>query len=74
MRIACWLPNATNTHPEYVILFAFPLQQWLHERALMLRSTDIACRVITCLITSEPASPCSKRVQELTLQTVPRIS
>jgi len=33
MRIACWLPKATNSHPEYVILIAFPLQQWLHERA-----------------------------------------
>jgi hypothetical protein len=33
MRFACWIPNATNTHSEYVILIAFPLQQWLHERA-----------------------------------------
>jgi len=22
MRIACWIPKATNTHSEYVILFA----------------------------------------------------
>ena len=29
--IACWVPEATNTHSEYVILIAFPLQQWLHE-------------------------------------------
>ena len=28
MRIACWLPKATNTHSEYVILIALPLQQW----------------------------------------------
>jgi len=27
MRFACWLPQATNTHSEYVILIAFPLQQ-----------------------------------------------
>jgi hypothetical protein len=33
MRIACWMPNATNTRSEYVIRIAFPLQQWLHERA-----------------------------------------
>ena len=33
MRIACWIPQATNTHPEYVILTAFPLQKLLHERA-----------------------------------------
>ena len=32
MHIACWIPKATNTHSEYVILIAFPLQQWLHER------------------------------------------
>jgi len=25
MRIACWLPNATNIKSEYVILIAFPL-------------------------------------------------
>jgi len=45
MRIACWIPKATNTHTkthsEYAILFAFPQQQWLHERASMLRYTYI---------------------------------
>ena len=29
----CMLDKATNTHSEYVILVAFPPQQWLHERA-----------------------------------------
>jgi len=29
LRIACWIPKATNTHSQYVILIAFPLQQWL---------------------------------------------
>ena len=24
MRIACWIPKATNTHSEYVILIDFP--------------------------------------------------
>ena len=24
LRIACWIPNATNTHSNYVILIAFP--------------------------------------------------
>jgi len=34
MRISCWIHKATDTHSEYVlILIAFPLQQWLHERA-----------------------------------------
>ena len=46
MRIACWMPKATDTHSEYVILIAFSLQQWLHERASLLRYTYIACRVI----------------------------
>jgi len=40
MRIACWIPKSTNTQSEYVILIAFPLQQWLNERALMLRDTN----------------------------------
>jgi hypothetical protein len=37
MRIACWITEATNTHSEYVILMAFPRQQWLRERASVLR-------------------------------------
>ena len=45
IRIACWITKATNTHSEYVILIAFPQQQWLHERASMLRYTYIACIV-----------------------------
>ena len=32
-----WITIATNTHSEYVILTAFPRQQWLRERASMLR-------------------------------------
>jgi len=27
MRIACWIPKATNTHSDYVIFIDFPLQQ-----------------------------------------------
>ena len=42
---ACWVPKATNTHSQYAILIVFPLQQWLHERALKLRYTYIACLV-----------------------------
>jgi len=36
-RISCRIPKALNTHSEYAILTAFPLQQWLRERALILR-------------------------------------
>ena len=28
MRIACWITKAANTHSEYVILVASPLQLW----------------------------------------------
>jgi hypothetical protein len=63
MRFACWIPKATNTHSEYVILISFPLQQWLHARASMSRYTysaycvnnvpklcKNACRVAPCAI------------------------
>ena len=42
LRIACWIPKATNTHSQYVILIAFPLLQWLNERTSALRNTYIA--------------------------------
>jgi hypothetical protein len=37
MRVACWVTKATDTHSEYVTHIAFPLQQWLRERASVLR-------------------------------------
>jgi len=35
MRIAGWIPEATDAYSEYMIglCIAFPLQQWLDERA-----------------------------------------
>jgi hypothetical protein len=45
MLIACWILKSTNTHSEYVIRIAFPLQQYLHERAWLLRYRCIACLV-----------------------------
>jgi hypothetical protein len=45
MRFACRVTKAAYTHSEYVILIAFPRQQWLHERALMLRYKCQACLV-----------------------------
>jgi len=47
MRIACWITKATNTHSKYVIIIAFPLQQWLHECASMLSDTYAACFIST---------------------------
>jgi hypothetical protein len=32
-RGACWITRATETHSEYVILVAFPRQQWLCQCA-----------------------------------------
>ena len=49
MRISFGYVRHKNTHTEYVILVAFPLQQWSHERALVLRYTCISCLVITQL-------------------------
>ena len=43
MRVACWIPKATDTHSEYVTLISLPQQQYLHERASILRHTYIAC-------------------------------
>ena len=45
MRIACWIPKATNTRTGCVILNAFPLQQWLNERASILHLKYTACLV-----------------------------
>jgi len=35
MRFACWVPKATQRHSEYVILLAFPVQQWLHAGSML---------------------------------------
>jgi hypothetical protein len=45
MRIAWWIPKATDTHSQYVMLIVVPLQQCLHERASLLRYTYIDCIV-----------------------------
>jgi len=42
IRILSWIIKATNTFSECVILFAVPLQGWLHERGSTLRHTYIA--------------------------------
>jgi len=46
IHIACWIPKVTNTHSEYVLLFALPLQQWLHEHASLSHYMYIACLVL----------------------------
>jgi len=37
MRIACWIPKATDTHSDNVTFITFPLQQCLDEGASKLR-------------------------------------
>jgi len=41
MRIACCIPKATNTHPQYIILIAFSLQQKLHQHPSTLRYSTL---------------------------------
>jgi len=55
MRIAWCIPKATITHSEYVILIAFPLQQWLRERASLLCYTYITCLALTLISILEPS-------------------
>ena len=45
MRVSCRITKTKDTHSEYVILIAFVLQQWLHERASLLSYMYAACLV-----------------------------
>jgi len=45
MTIRACLILQTHTHLQHVIPIAFPLQQWLHERASVLRYTYTVCLV-----------------------------
>jgi hypothetical protein len=42
MRFACWITKVKDTHWKYLILIAFSRQQWLRERAAVLRHTYYA--------------------------------
>ena len=53
MRIACWIPKATNADSEYIILIAFPLLHWLHDRASMF------CLCVHCLCFCNRDGMCS---------------
>jgi hypothetical protein len=76
MRFACCITKATDTHSEYVILIACPRQQWLRERATMLRYTVlnihrycVKCAVILCKTYTDTVSSvqwyCVKHTQIL---------
>ena len=57
MRIACWIPKATNAQSEYIIL-SFLLQQWLQEHASMLRYPYTVCLVMLSLRHHFTSSDC----------------
>jgi hypothetical protein len=73
MRISRWVPKTTNTHTEYVILTAIPLQQLVQGRALKLRYnvqrlpciSSVAERCViycsTCLVPLHRTSSYQKR-------------
>ena len=44
-HITCGIPNATNTHSQYLILTAFPLQQFLQERDSVLCYMYTVCTI-----------------------------
>ena len=54
MRVAYWISKATDTHSEYIVLIAFPLQQWMHELATMLCYTrsvrKVSDRIFLCAL------------------------
>ena len=62
MRVAWWIPKATNTLSRICNTYCFSLQQWLHERASLLPYTYIACRVF---ITETECVYCAVRTGSL---------
>jgi len=45
MRFVWWMTKATETHSEYGILIAFPLQHWFHEHTSVIHYVYIALLV-----------------------------
>jgi hypothetical protein len=50
MRIACWIPKATDTHSAYAILIVSLRKQQFHEAAVTLHYTCMAGLVLFTLI------------------------
>jgi hypothetical protein len=70
VRIACWVPKATNARTGRVILIDLQLQQWLYERASMLRYTYISSLVTTGLVFPEHGTLVRKHVGEPPLKSI----
>jgi len=49
VSFACLILAVANTYSEYVLLIAFPLKQWFHQHASVLRYTYISCLVVQCI-------------------------
>jgi len=57
MRIACWIPKATNIHSEYVILIAFPLHLVSRKRL-----TYITRTMPVLLVMVKYCAPCALQI------------
>jgi len=60
IRIACWITKAADIQSEYVIILAFPQQEWLLENASVLRYTYVSCRITRTFHTSRSVTRCSR--------------
>jgi hypothetical protein len=45
-HVPCRMTRATNTHSQHVLIIGFVRQQYLRERACMLRYMYIVCLVV----------------------------
>jgi hypothetical protein len=67
---SCCVTKATDAHSECVIPTAFPLQQWLRERASMLRYTYTACPIMPVKPFIKPSPPGVKFVRRSSIRRV----
>jgi len=49
MSVAGWIPKATNTHPQHVIIIAHSLQEWLKEHGSIQHHKYTSCLLFTTL-------------------------
>jgi hypothetical protein len=69
MRIACWIIKASDTHTGCAIFYDFPLQQWLHGRASMLRLLLLLLLLLLLTVNGFiPGAVCYNARQDKTIQ------
>jgi len=49
MRVACWIPKATDTQSEFVIPLALPLQQWSYECYVTSTLAVVSMSKLSCI-------------------------